>query len=98
MLASDGRGDRASSGESSTCAGIARTADAADRIAEPEHHSRGISHVWNSCMRITPNTALLSDGKPDFHTLSFNRIPLPIPNMRLGRVWASTRAVDFACP
>ena len=81
MLASDGPGDRASSGESSTCAGIASTADAADQTAEPEHHNRGISHVWSSCMRITSNTALLPDGKPAFCTLSVNRISLSIPEL-----------------
>jgi hypothetical protein len=63
MLAFDGTGDRAFSDVSSTCAGIARTGAAADQSAEPERHNRGISHAWNSCMRISSNPALLSDGK-----------------------------------
>ncbi len=75
-------GDLFSSDALSTCVGIAHTADAADQNAEPGRHSRGISHVWNSCMRITPNTALLSDGKSAFRTPSINRISLPIPKLR----------------
>ena len=82
MLASDGPGDRASSGGSSTCAGIAHIADAADQTAEPERHNRGISHVWSSYMRITSNTALLSDGRTAFRMLSINRISLPIPKLQ----------------
>jgi len=86
MPGSDEPGDRASSGGSSMCAGIARIADAADQTAEPERHNRGISHVWSSYMRITPNTALLSDGRTAFCTLSINRISLPIPKLR-PQVW-----------
>ena len=81
MQASDEMGDLASSGGLSTCAGIARTGAAVAQTAEPERHNRGISHVWSSYMRITPNTALLSDGRTTFCTLSINRISLPIPNL-----------------
>jgi hypothetical protein len=81
MLAFDVPGDHASSGGWSTCADIARTADAADQSAEPEHHNRGISHVWSSCMRITPHTNVPSDGKPVSGTLGINRISLPIPKL-----------------
>ena len=81
MLASDEMGDPASSDGLSTCVGIAHTAAAAAQNAEPERHNRGISHVWSSYMRITPNTALLSDGRTAFCTLSINRISLPIPKM-----------------
>ena len=75
-------GDRASSGESSTCVRIARTADAVGQTVEPGHHNKGISHAWGPCMRITPNPMLRSEGKPAFRTLRINRISLPIPKFR----------------
>jgi hypothetical protein len=78
---SDAQADRVSSVESSMCVGIARTADAADQIAEPEHHNRGTSHVWSSYMRITSIPGQLSDGQPRLLTLSLNRISLPIPEL-----------------
>ena len=82
MLASDGAGDRVFSGGSSRCAGIARTGAAADQTAERECRSRGISHVWSSCMLITSNLVLPSEGESALENLSVNRISLPIPNLR----------------
>jgi hypothetical protein len=81
MLTFGGPGDRVSSGGSSTCEGIAHTADAVGQTAEPERRNRGISHAWISCMRISPHSALLSDGKPALQTQFINRISLPIPDL-----------------
>jgi hypothetical protein len=44
---------RASWVELSRCACIPRTVDAAVQTVEPEHRNRAISHVLNSCMRIS---------------------------------------------
>ena len=82
MLAFDELGDPASSDGPSTCVGIAHTAAAADQTAERECRSRGISHVWNSCMRITSDPDLLPDGESALQSPNVNRISLPFPKLR----------------
>ena len=81
MLESDGPDDPASSGGPSTCAGIARIADAADQTAGPEHHNRGISHALSSCMRITSSPETLCVVKSSVVMRNLNRISLPIPKL-----------------
>lgn len=81
MRASGAPDARVSWDESSTCACIERTADAVDQTAKPEIHNREISHAWISCMRVSPHSAPLSDGKRDFQLQIINRISLPFPNL-----------------
>src|SRR5437667_2372724 len=83
MRAVDGTGDRAFSDGSSRYAGIAHTGGAAHQTVEPQHRNRGISHVWSSCMRITPALSLLPEEKTVFAVPNFNRISLPIPKLPL---------------
>jgi hypothetical protein len=81
MPLSDVQDDRAFSGEPSKYVSIARIADGADQIVESACGNRETSHVWSSCMRITPNIDLPSDGKITSYHPNINRISLPIPNL-----------------
>jgi hypothetical protein len=79
MPASDEPDDRAFSGGPSMCAGIARTVADVDQTVDPARHSKGISHVWSSCVRNSSKRAARTAEKPALRTPSFNRISLPIP-------------------
>lgn len=81
MPACGGQAARVSSGESSTYACIARIAFAAAQIGECGLHNKGISHVWTSYMRNSPNPALLTEGENIFYNSVINRISLPFPRL-----------------
>lgn len=81
MPACGGQAARVSWGESSTYACIARIAFAAAQTGECGLHNKGISHVWISYMRVSPNPDLLSEGENISCIKTFNRISLPFPKL-----------------